>query len=319
MQENARCCLIYQKEPTRIDKALARESPVHSRTYFQWLIEKELVWVNQQRAKNRTIVQTGDQIEWVLEEKPLPSVTAQNIPLDILFEDDFLLAINKPAGMVVHPAPGSVDSTLVNALLHYLGTLPSNQNSSREEKLRPGIVHRLDKETSGAILVAKTCETHTRLIEQFAQRKVHKSYLALCNGIPKEQTISTRISRHPLFRQKMTVQTDRGKEAITHIQTLLREEGISLICATPITGRTHQIRVHLESIECSILGDSLYGSKKQKEKWSINRQLLHAHQLHFIHPHTGKQLDIEAPVPSDFAHFLSVFFQANAPYKTLFE
>jgi len=276
----------------RLDKLLTLRYPQHSRTYFQYLIEEGFVLLNGERAKKRMIPEEGDEIEVCFQLTPEISVEAESIPLDIIYEDEYILAINKPAGMVVHPAPGHWSGTFVNALLGYCKQLPS------QDPLRPGIVHRLDKDTSGVLLAAKTIEAHQKLIEKFANRTMEKTYLAICVGKPKNGIISAPIGRHPVNRKEMAVIPD-GKEAVTDVHVVAIGNQLSLALLKPKTGRTHQIRVHLKHLGAPILGDEVYGTKVPAE-----RQMLHAYRLSFIHPITNVPLTICAPIPCDMKHWL---------------
>ncbi len=278
----------------RLDKLLSLHFPQHSRTYFQFLIEQGCVLVNGQPMKKRESPKEGDEIEVCFLLTPEISLEPQNIPLEILYEDEHLLAINKPAGMVVHPAPGHPDQTFVNALLFHCKQLPTT------DPIRPGIVHRLDKDTTGVLLAAKTAIAHAKLVELFAQRGLQKDYLAICVGTPKEGLIDAPIKRHPQQRKEMAVCFEAGKEAKTVCRVLKHDHQLSLVEVQLLTGRTHQIRVHLKHIGAPVLGDPVYGSLAANKRFNTTRQLLHAQRLRFIHPITGKALDIRATVPLDF-------------------
>jgi 23S rRNA pseudouridine1911/1915/1917 synthase len=217
----------------------------------------------------------------------------QDIPLDILYEDEHLIAINKPANMVVHPAPGHPNNTFVNALLFHCRNLKSS------DPVRPGIVHRLDKDTTGILLAAKTAQTHAKLVEIFSERRIEKYYLGVCVGTPKEGLIDAPIKRHPIHRKEMTVSLSEGKEAKSLCRVLGKSEALSLVEVQLLTGRTHQIRVHLKHMGTPILGDPIYGSSNANKKFNVQRQLLHAHRLRFNHPITQAPLDLTAPLPED--------------------
>ena len=285
------------EEGLRIDKLLAVRFPAHSRTYFQSLIEQGFVLLNGQPIKKRTIPEEGDEIEVCFQLTPELSLEAEEIPLEILYEDEHLIAVNKPAGMVVHPAPGHWRGTFANALLGHCKHLP------KMDSLRPGIVHRLDKDTSGLLIAAKTTAAHQLLIEQFSKREMEKLYLAICVGRPRNGQISAPIGRHPVHRKEMAVLAD-GKEAISEIQTAAFNEKLSLVLVKPKTGRTHQIRVHLKHIGAPVLGDETYGSSRTNETFGVQRQLLHAYRLSFAHPITGAPIQLTAPLPEDFKGFL---------------
>jgi len=292
-----------EEKGLRLDQLLAQRFPSHSRTYFQFLIEKHSVLVNGIPFKKREKPQAGDEIEICFLLTPEISLEPQNIPLDVLYEDDHLLAINKPVGMVVHPAPGHYSNTFVNALLYHCKEL-----SAQPESIRPGIVHRLDKDTSGVLLAAKTIEAHQALVSLFCERKIKKHYLAICSGNPGNRTINAPLKRHPVHRQEMTVADEGdGKEAISQCTILKTNGSLSLVDIHLITGRTHQIRVHLKHIGSPILGDPVYGIDSLNKKFHTNRQLLHAHSLSFIHPFTGVPLELKAPLPSDFSTQLKLF------------
>lgn len=284
----------------RLDKLLALHFPSHSRSYFQYLIEKQAVLLNGELVKKREKPNVGDEIEVCFLLTEQLSAEPENIPLDILYEDEAIIAINKPAGFVVHPAPGSPSGTFVNALLYHCQTLTKEPFDS----LRPGIVHRLDKDTTGVLIAAKSYEAHQHLIAQFSARKVDKRYLAVCAGHPPEGLVSAPIKRHPIHRQEMTVSPD-GKEALSQISVRMHREGLSLVEVQILTGRTHQIRVHLKHLNAPILGDPVYGPVSLNQKYKLTRQLLHASSLTLQHPVTGKPLRIEAPIPTDMQNFIA--------------
>lgn len=278
------------EEGMRIDKLLAERFPEYSRTYFQNLIEHGCVLLNGERVLKRIVPEEGDEIEICFQAIPGPSLAPEAIPLDILYEDDHLLAINKPAGMVIHPAPGHWSGTFVNALLAHC-----KEKAPGDDPLRPGIVHRLDKDTTGVLVAAKTITAHQKLIEMFSERRMEKLYLAICSGRPTGGTIRAPIGRHPLHRKEMAVLSD-GREAITEIQVAAFNDQCSLLLVRPQTGRTHQIRVHLKHIGCPVLGDEIYGNRRLNDP---GRQLLHAYRLSFPHPITGDSLKLSAPLPED--------------------
>jgi 23S rRNA pseudouridine1911/1915/1917 synthase len=292
-EEHEFLCVSAEEEGVRIDKFLADRFPNHSRTYFQHLLDIGCVLLNGEPTKKRVIPEEGDEIEICFQATPEASLEPENIPLEILYEDEYLIAVNKPAGLVVHPAPGHWTGTFVNALLfHCKEIVPGT------DPLRPGIVHRLDKDTTGVLLAAKTLPAHQKLIEMFSNRKMEKLYLAICHGKPVNMTINAPIGRHPVHRKEMTTLPD-GREAITDIQVAAYNAKTSLVLAKPRTGRTHQIRVHLKHIGCPIVGDSLYGSADAHD-----RQLLHAYKLAFEHPITGAQIRLIAPLPEDMRHWM---------------
>lgn len=287
--------LYVEEEAERIDKLLADRYPLFSRTYFQKLLEEGFVFLNGHPVKKRVIPERGDEIEVCFQLPEESTLSPEAIPLDLLYEDEHLLAINKPAGMVVHPAPGHPTGTFVNALLAHCKNLAPGL-----DPLRPGIVHRLDKETSGVLLAAKTPLAHQRLVEAFSTRRIKKTYLAICLGKPPNTIVSAPIARHPIRRKEMTITMSKGKEAISQIEVLAFNHTISLVLIRPETGRTHQIRVHLKHLKAPVLGDSTYGQSSEEAK----RQLLHAYRLDFFHPITNAPLSLIAPLPADMKSWI---------------
>ena len=278
----------------RLDHFLAAQLPHLSRSRLQVLIKEGHILVNGQSTKPGEKLRTGNCIT-VHEPQPTPvtGTLAEDIPLAILFEDADLLVLNKAAGMVVHPAAGNLDGTLVNALLHHCTAL-----SGIGGEQRPGIVHRLDKETSGCLVVAKNDMAHQGLSRQFAQRTILKVYLALVAGhlAKKSGVIEAEIGRHPVHRKKMSVvQTGKGRASTTDYRVLRELDDASLVECTLHTGRTHQIRVHLKHLGHPLLGDPLYGRRGHFE-----RQMLHAWKLGFTHPGTGEWMEFRSPIPEDF-------------------
>lgn len=288
--------LIIQEEDLgqRLDLFLTKRFPDHSRTYFQNLIDDGNVLINGERCKKREKPSLGDEIEICFVLTPEISVEPQDIPLNVLYEDDHLIVVNKPAGMVVHPAPGHPNGTFVNALLHHCKKLHAEKGD-----LRPGIVHRLDKDTSGILVAAKDSLTHQRLVEMFCSRAIKKHYIAICIGNPGTQEISAPIGRHPTRRQEMAVVEDKGRPALSRCRTLSSYQGHSMAEIELITGRTHQIRVHLKHVGTPILGDVLYGNTSINKKFGLERQMLHAERVSFSHPISGIPLNITAPIPAD--------------------
>ncbi len=278
----------------RLDQFLAQELPQFSRSRLQALIRAGHATLNGKPTRPREILRTGDLIQLI---EPPPEKIAtepENIPLDILFEDEDLLVINKPAGMVVHPGAGNAHHTLVNALLAHCASL-----SGIGGKERPGIVHRLDKETSGCIVVAKNDATHQSLSRQFAQRTVEKIYLALVAGTMRKThgVIDANIGRHPVQRQRMAVLKTRGRTARTDYRVLRSNGGVSLVECILHSGRTHQIRVHLHHLGHPVLGDKVYGAQRTE---TFSRQMLHAWKLGFHHPGNDAWKTFQAPLPEDF-------------------
>jgi 23S rRNA pseudouridine1911/1915/1917 synthase len=278
----------------RLDLWLAKQFDRYSRNYFQNLISEGLVLINGKAEKKRTKLKSGDELEICFAATPEIALEPQDIPLSILYEDDHLIALDKPSGMVVHPAIGHPDNTLVNALLFHCKHLPLSSD------LRPGIVHRLDKETTGVIIAAKTREAHLKLVEMFSERQIKKWYVAICLGNPGDRTVSAPIGRHPIHRQKMSVRPEGGREATTRIEVIGNQRDLSLLKVELITGRTHQIRVHLKHLNTPILGDPVYGSVSANRSYGVDKQLLHAYRMEFAHPITQQPIELKAPVPAEF-------------------
>lgn len=278
----------------RLDHFLTKRLPQYSRSRLQQLIRSGFVRLNGASTRPRQIVRAGDKID--VREPPIEQIETrpERIPLDILFEDDDLIVINKPAGLTVHPGAGQREHTLVNALLSHCTTL-----SGIGGKERPGIVHRLDKETSGCLVVAKNDLAHRELSRQFADRTVEKIYLALVAGKLRKPAgvIDERIGRHPVHRQRMSVTTNRGRTAKTEYRVVRSNEEASLIECRLHSGRTHQVRVHLHHLGHPVLGDKVYRARLVK---NFPRQMLHAWKLGFRHPGTGEWKQFQAPVPDDF-------------------
>ena len=290
--------IVENEESKRID-AYISENTEYSRTAVQRLIEENKITVNGKKEKASYKVQNGDKIE--IEEEPAKEIElkAQDIPLEILYEDNDIIVVNKPKGMVVHPANGNPDGTLVNAIM----SICKDSLSGIGGEIRPGIVHRLDKNTSGAIIIAKNDKAHINLSEQLKNHEIKKTYIALVRGIVKENnaTINMPIGRSKKDRKKMDVDKN-GKEAITHFKVLKRYQDCTLLEINIETGRTHQIRVHLSHIGYPIIGDEVYSNGKNK--WNIEGQCLHAKSLDFKHPITGKNMHIEAPIPEYFENII---------------
>jgi 23S rRNA pseudouridine1911/1915/1917 synthase len=289
--------LTVQKEQARqrLDRFLALALPTFSRARLQTLIREGFVRLNEKPPRPRDLVRAGDTVE--LREPEIEKIEAQpeQMKLEILFEDDDLLVLNKPAGIVMHPGAGHPQHTLVNALLAHCRNL-----SGIGGKERPGIVHRLDKETSGCVVVAKNDATHRDLSSQFAARTMTKIYLALVAGTLRKPSgvIDKAIARHPVHRQRMSIARRQGRSAKTEYRVLRSGGDISLVECTLHSGRTHQIRVHLHHLGHPVLGDKLYGGKRAGD---YPRQMLHAWKLAFRHPRSGAEMSFDAPVPADFA------------------
>ena len=278
----------------RLDRFLANKLPEYSRSRLQQLVRTGFVRLNGATTRPRHLVRSGDKIE--LTETPLEKIDNQPepIPLEVLFEDKDIIVINKPPGLVVHPGAGHRQHTLVNALLSYCPTL-----SGIGGKERPGIVHRLDKETSGCLVVAKNDWAHRELSRQFAERRVEKIYLALVAGELRKEAgvIEEKIGRHPVHRQRMSVASARGRPAKTDYRVVCSGDQASLVECRLHSGRTHQIRVHLHHLGHPVLGDKVYAAHLAK---NFPRHMLHAWKLGFRHPCSGESKSFEAPLPGDF-------------------
>lgn len=303
-------------EGTRLDKFLAEALPDFSRTQIQRLIDDNHVELTRGRATVRYRVRAGERLRLEVPPPKPARLLPEDIPLDIVFEDDALVVINKPPGMVVHPAPGHDHGTLVNALLHHCHSL---SGVGGEE--RPGIVHRLDKDTSGLMIVAKHDRSHRHLSDQLRVRTLRRHYLALVQGRPPADcgTIDAPIGRHPQHRQKMAVVESRGREARTHYKVQESWGALSVLQLSLETGRTHQIRVHLAHISRPVIGDPIYGTNAVSlprhpavERWirAFPRQALHAQELQFEHPETGEAMTFTAPLPEDLSELMARLQQA---------
>ena len=291
--------IVDQENKERIDKYIAKCVPDLSRMMIQKLIEENQILVNRNPVKTSYAIQKGDSITITIPEAKETTLKPQDIPLDIVYEDDDILVVNKAKGMVVHPAAGNPEGTLVNAVMaHCKGNL-----SGLGGELRPGIVHRLDKDTSGLLIVAKNDKAHIQMSKQIQDREVKKIYIALVRGIisENEATINMPIGRSMQDRKKMAV-TKKGKEAITHFQVLERFDKYTLLKVKIDTGRTHQIRVHMAEIGHPVVGDMLYSNGKNE--FGVEGQMLHATSLDFKHPITQKPLHLEAPLPQYFEEVL---------------
>lgn len=287
-------------EGVRLDKFISDNSEL-SRSLVQSIIEAGSVTVNGKTAAKSCKLKIGDEVCFK-EPKPEPlEIEPQNIPLDICYEDDDLLVINKQKGMVVHPAPGNSDSTLVNALLAYCGDSLSGINGV----LRPGIVHRIDKDTSGLLIVAKNDFSHRKLAEQIKEHSFTRKYQAVVYGNIKEEnfTIDLPIGRHPKDRKKMAVTYKNSKNAVTHVRVLARYNGFTHVELTLETGRTHQIRVHMAQLGHPVAGDIVYGPAKNPIK-VLNGQCLHAYYISFEHPRDKRTITLESELPEYFTKFL---------------
>ncbi len=287
----------------RIDKCLSKLMDSFSRSYIQKLLKEEAVRVNGQTVKANYKVKADDEVHILLPPAIEPEILPENIPLDILYEDEDVLVVNKPKGMVVHPAAGHYTGTLVNALMYHCQGSLSGINGV----MRPGIVHRIDMDTTGSIIICKNDLSHNHIAAQLKDHSVVRKYHAICHGVINEEdgTINAPIGRHNVDRKRMAVNEKNGKEAITHYKVLERYRQYSYIECELETGRTHQIRVHMSSIGHPILGDSVYANN-WKIPFKLEGQCLHAKTLGFIHPRTLKYIEIDTPLPEYFSHLLEV-------------
>jgi len=303
-------------EKIRLDKYIGQDKSIKlSRNRLQKLIDANLVTVNNKPASHNHMLEGGEEIEINIPPQPKTDIIPENIPLDVVYEDDYLLVINKPAGMVIHPAVGNYSGTLVHALLYHCRKLSELQGMDR-----PGIVHRLDKNTSGLIIVAKNDDIHAALQDQLRERKIKKTYTALiCGHIRKDSgSIDLPIGRSVKNRKKMTVTRLKGRDAVTKYKLIDRYRLYDLLEIGLQTGRTHQIRVHFSHMGHPVFGDPEYGGRvkwhrgvfsadrltAQKALKLLNRQALHARRLEFIHPETEETISLEAPLPDDFKSLL---------------
>ena len=297
------CFEITENEDgERIDKCLATLIDSLSRSYIQRLIKDEAVRVNGSPVKGSYRVKQEDQLEFELPEAVEPDIEPEDIPLDILSEDKDVIIVNKPKGMVVHPAAGHYSGTLVNALMFHCGKELSGINGC----MRPGIVHRIDMDTTGSVIACKNDMAHNCIAEQLKEHSLTRRYVAICHGVLREDegTIDRPIGRHPTERKKMAVNERNGKRAVTHYKVLQRFRDYTYIECRLETGRTHQIRVHMASIGHPLLGDEVYSNRKSPYK--LQGQTLHAKILGFRHPSTGEYIETEAPLPEYFEHLLKV-------------
>lgn len=300
MEENI---LVVENEfkGKRIDAFIAENMEEISRSQIQQLIASEMITLNGNSVKSNYKVKENDKISITIPEEKEVEILAENIPLEIVFEDNDMIVINKPKGMVVHPAVGHSSGTLVNALMYHCGESLSGINGEK----RPGIVHRIDKDTSGLLMVAKNDKAHISLSEQLAKHTITRKYVAVVhNGFKEDSgTVDQPIGRNPKDRIKMAITHKHSRHAVTHYRVLERLKNFTLIEAQLETGRTHQIRVHMTHIGHPLLGDTVYGVKKQP--FRTDGQVLHAKTLGFIHPSTGEYLEFEAEIPESFKKVLN--------------
>ena len=288
-------------EGLRLDRFLSEELEDHSRSFLQKLIKEGLVTVDGKPVKANYRLSAGQQVSVQVREPEEVNIEPQEMPLDILYEDGDVCIVNKPKGMVVHPAAGHYRDTLVNGIMYHCQDSLSGINGS----LRPGIVHRIDKDTTGALIICKNDKAHSCIAEQLKEHSITRRYRAIVIGNLSEDegTVDAPIGRHPTQRKKMAVNRNNGKRAVTHYRVLARFRGYTYIECRLETGRTHQIRVHMASIGHPLLGDTVYGPAKQAYP-SLEGQTLHAMVIGFVHPTTGAYMEFEAPLPAYFAELL---------------
>ena len=300
--EEFRFLITEEQEEERIDKCINGLIDSLSRSYIQKLITEEQVLVNGKPVKANYRLHAKDEITLQIPEAIEPEIEPENIPLDILYEDRDVIVVNKPKGMVVHPAAGHYSGTLVNALMYHCGSELSGINGT----MRPGIVHRIDRDTTGSLIACKNNTAHLCLAKQLKEHSVNRRYVAVCYGCVKEEegVIDKPIGRHPTERKKMAVNERDGRRAVTHYRVLQRFEKYTYIECRLETGRTHQIRVHMASIGHPLLGDEVYSNRQCP--FHLQGQTLHAKTLGFVHPSTGEYVEVEAPLPGYFSHLLEI-------------
>lgn len=289
-------------EEERLDKWLSSAIPELSRSYIQKCIKEGQALVNGMPCKAGYRLRVDDEVVFQVPEAVEPVIDAEDIPLSILYEDADLLVVDKPKGMVVHPAPGHYSGTLVNAVLYHC----RGQLSGINGVLRPGIVHRIDRDTTGSLIVCKNDPAHKAIAQQLKTHSLNRSYRAIVHGVIEEDegTVSAPIGRDERDRKRMSINERNGKEAVTHYRVLGRFREYTYIECRLETGRTHQIRVHMTSIGHPLLGDEVYGSRKTV--YRLQGQTLHAYELGFIHPRTQQYLEVKAPIPAYFSHLLEI-------------
>lgn len=297
-----RFLITEELEDERIDKCISMLIDSLSRSYIQKIIKEDQVSVNGRVVKGSCRVKADDEVFFLMPEAVAPDVQPENIPLDVLYEDGDVIVVNKPKGMVVHPAAGHSSGTLVNAMLYHCGS----ELSGIGGVMRPGIVHRIDKDTTGSILICKNDISHNNIAGQLKEHSVIRRYHAICHGVIGEEkgTINRPIGRHPTNRKKMAVNEKNGKYAVTHFQVLKRFSGYTYVECTLETGRTHQIRVHMADIGHPLLGDDVYANRTSPFK--LTGQTLHAKILGFRHPKSGDYIETDAPLPEYFRHLLQI-------------
>ena len=291
-----------EMEGERIDKCISNYLESLSRSYIQKIIKDGKAYVNDSVVKANYKVKVDDKVQFEIPDCEEPDIPPQDIPLDILYEDKDILIVNKPKDMVVHPAPGHYEGTLVNAIMFHC----KDELSGINGVLRPGIVHRIDKDTTGSIIICKNDEAHRKIAQQLKEHSITRKYRAIVYGriMEEEGTVNAPIGRHPTDRKKMAINEKNGKPAVTHYKVLERFDKYTYIECQLETGRTHQIRVHMTSIGHPLLGDEVYGNAKCPFK--LEGQTLHAMTIGFIHPTTGEYVEYEAPLPEYFEHLLQI-------------
>lgn len=291
-----------EMEGERIDKCISNYLESLSRSYIQKIIKDGKAYVNDAVVKANYKVKVDDKVQFKIPDCEEPDIPPQDIPLDILYEDKDILIVNKPKDMVVHPAPGHYEGTLVNAIMFHC----KDELSGINGVLRPGIVHRIDKDTTGSIIICKNDEAHRKIARQLKEHSITRKYRAIVYGriMEEEGTVNAPIGRHPTDRKKMAINEKNGKPAVTHYKVLERFDKYTYIECQLETGRTHQIRVHMTSIGHPLLGDEVYGNAKCPFK--LEGQTLHAMTIGFIHPTTGEYVEYEAPLPEYFEHLLQI-------------
>lgn len=289
-------------EEERLDKSLCEAVPDLSRSYIQKCIKEGLALVNGKPCKANYRLRVDDEVAFQIPEAVEPEIPAEDIPLSVLYEDEDVLVVDKPKGMVVHPAPGHYSGTLVNAVLYHC----QGQLSGINGVLRPGIVHRIDRDTTGSLIVCKNDAAHQAIAAQLKEHSLNRSYRAIVHGVIAEEegTVNAPIGRDERDRKRMAVNEKNGKEAVTHYRVLERFRSHTYIECRLETGRTHQIRVHMTSIGHPLLGDEVYGQRKSP--FHLEGQTLHAYTLGFVHPRSGAYTEVTAPLPAYFTHLLEV-------------
>lgn len=295
--------ITEEMEEERIDKCLSSFVDSLSRSYIQKLLKEEKIEVNGETVKANYKVKTDDEIRFEVPPAVRPDILPENIPLDILYEDKDVLVVNKPKGMVVHPASGHYTGTLVNAVMYHCKDNLSGINGV----MRPGIVHRIDRDTTGSVIICKNDFSHNCIAAQLKEHSLVRKYHAICYGRLKEETgtVNAPIGRHPADRKKMAVNEKNGKRAVTHYKILKSFDKFTYIECILETGRTHQIRVHMASIGYPLLGDEVYANNR-KSPFKLEGQCLHARILGFRHPESGEYIETDAPLPAYFEHLLKV-------------